>query len=286
MEKTYLSPKNDLVFKLIFGNRENADILRGFLQNILDLPESEYDYIEFTNTHLQPDTPEEKLGILDVKLYTKNKNVIDIEIQVWPVPGLQKRILFYTSRMITEQVKRGDPYDKIQKAISIVITDYHMVKDSDNYYNKYTLYDKKNKSQFTDILEIVTLELQKHPTNSDQSGLWDWLQFIKGKTEEEWKMPAERNPQIKQAVAFVRKLSEDEIVKQQAEAREKAEWDHAWRMESATKMGLEKGMQQGLVQGLEQERNSIAKNALNMGFSIEDISKLTGLNRDEIEKLK
>ncbi|GHU73755.1 hypothetical protein FACS189450_14090 [Spirochaetia bacterium] len=38
MEKMMLSPKNDLVFKLIFGEYKNTDILIDFLQAILDIP--------------------------------------------------------------------------------------------------------------------------------------------------------------------------------------------------------------------------------------------------------
>lgn len=98
MEKKYLSPKNDLVFKLVFADRRNSDILTEFLKTMLDLPDQEYDYIEFTDTHLLPDDIDGKMGILDIKLYTKNKNVLDIEIQVLRVPDLQERILFYLSK--------------------------------------------------------------------------------------------------------------------------------------------------------------------------------------------
>ncbi|MDR3183744.1 MAG: Rpn family recombination-promoting nuclease/putative transposase [Planctomycetaceae bacterium] len=36
-----LSPKSDIVFKLIFGDQRNADVLAAFLQAVLDLPAEE-----------------------------------------------------------------------------------------------------------------------------------------------------------------------------------------------------------------------------------------------------
>ena len=157
MKKTYLSPKNDLVFKLIFANQQNSDLLIDFLLNVLELPKREFDYIEFADTHLLPETLDGKLGILDIKLYTKSRNVIDIEIQVHGVPEMKERILFYLSRMITEQAHIGKGYITIKKTISIVITNYNLIIDSDSYHNQYRLYDRKTKSEFSNVMEVVTL---------------------------------------------------------------------------------------------------------------------------------
>ncbi|GHS90261.1 hypothetical protein AGMMS49957_15870 [Synergistales bacterium] len=40
-----LKPKNDVIFKRIFGTEENKDILTGFLKSVLRLPEDEYDEV-------------------------------------------------------------------------------------------------------------------------------------------------------------------------------------------------------------------------------------------------
>jgi hypothetical protein len=43
--KGLLSVKLDLVFKLIFGDQRNTDILTSFLKSVLDIPEEEYERI-------------------------------------------------------------------------------------------------------------------------------------------------------------------------------------------------------------------------------------------------
>jgi len=74
----YLSPKSNYIFKQIFGDQRNADILGGFLQAVLDLPAEEYDRLTIVDPHLTPGRESEKLSILDVKLHTKSGNTIDI----------------------------------------------------------------------------------------------------------------------------------------------------------------------------------------------------------------
>ena len=49
--------------------------------------------------------------------------------------------------------------------------------------------------------------------------------------------------------------------------------------------GIQEGRQQGLQQGLQQSKLEIARNALSMGLSIEQITQLTGLSKDEIENM-
>ena len=44
-KKSLLPVTSDFVFKLIFGDQRNVDILTGFLKSVLDIPESEYDHI-------------------------------------------------------------------------------------------------------------------------------------------------------------------------------------------------------------------------------------------------
>jgi predicted transposase/invertase (TIGR01784 family) len=50
--------------------------------------------------------------------------------------------------------------------------------------------------------------------------------------------------------------------------------------------GVEDGMQRGLLQGMQQERQQTALNALKMGLSLQDISKITNLSLSELEEIK
>ena len=42
-KKPLLPVKSDFVFRLIFGDQRNVDILAEFLKSVLDIPDEEYD---------------------------------------------------------------------------------------------------------------------------------------------------------------------------------------------------------------------------------------------------
>ena len=53
-------------------------------------------------------------------------------------------------------------------------------------------------------------------------------------------------------------------------------------LEEATESGIEKG----ILQGSQEKALEIAKNLLNAKMDLDSIAKMTGLSREEIEKLK
>jgi predicted transposase/invertase (TIGR01784 family) len=95
------------------------------------------------------------------------------------------------------------------------------------------------------------------------------LKFIDAETEEELTVVAERSPQMKKAVARLMELSANERNRLLYEAREKEQRDNRAR---------ERGARQD-------ERIVIAKNALKKKMSLDDITDITGLSRDEVESL-
>ncbi|MDR1661307.1 MAG: Rpn family recombination-promoting nuclease/putative transposase, partial [Azoarcus sp.] len=47
-----LPPKSDEVFKMLFGDEQNKEILAGFLKALLPLPDDDYEEIEILNPFL------------------------------------------------------------------------------------------------------------------------------------------------------------------------------------------------------------------------------------------
>jgi len=276
----YLSPKSDIIFKLLFGDERSIEILTGFLKAVLDIPESDYENVVIVDPHLLRQHEGDKLGILDVKVKTKSQKVIDIEIQIKPKPNLEKRVVLYLSKMVTEQIGTGRDYAKIQRAISIVITDYTLKHDNDNYHNRYSLCDKTGR-QFTDILEVNTLELSKLPETADGTALWAWLKFLKSESREEFEMVAEKNPTIGKAVARLVELSQDERTRMLYESRQMLEWDIDIGKQTARQEGRLEGMQAGRQDGL----LLVARNMLKRNRPIDEIMEDTGLTAEEIETL-
>ena len=290
MEQKLLSPKSDLIFKKIFGDTKNTDILVGFLQTVLDLPDSDYKQIEIADPHLQPDMPDDKLGILDIKVYTSSGNIVDVEIQLLDMPEMRERIVFYTAKMVTEQIKKGEAYDTIKRAISIVITDFVLIRENQSYHNCYRLCDMQTGSEFTNVLEVNVLELPKLPEQQDNSELWEWLQFLNSESEEELTMLARKNKEINKAVGILRELSADEKTRRVVELEEKARRDERARLNGAKTEGLEEGIEIGRAEGREEgrvaEKMLIAKNLIKNGMSTDTIVEVTGLSAEEIEKLR
>ncbi|MDR1853831.1 MAG: Rpn family recombination-promoting nuclease/putative transposase, partial [Azoarcus sp.] len=75
-----------------------------------------------------------------------------------------------------------------------------------SYHNACTLRDPNTGSQFTDLLEVVTLELTKLPKKPDGTKIWPWLKFIGTDEKEELMMLPEKNPQLKHAVGKLMEL--------------------------------------------------------------------------------
>ncbi len=273
-----LSPIEDLIFKAIFGKKQNLDILENFLKSVIDIPAEEYDYLELSDTNLRVNHKNDKFGILDIKLYTKNGKIIDIEIQTSPIFEMRQRILYYSTKMVWEQLSLGNSYNNIKQAISIVILDFNLINENNEYHNSFVLYDKRTDTVFTNMLEIHTLELKKVPDIYDNSELFYWLKFLKSKSEEELKMISKKNPAIEKAYEELLALSQDKTTRAEYEARLKTKRDEISRLEGMYALGEAKGKAE--------EKIFIAKNLLLINIPISQIAIVTGLSEDDIERLR
>jgi predicted transposase/invertase (TIGR01784 family) len=265
-----LSPRNDIIFKLFFADERNIELLTDFLKSVLDIPADDYDELSITDPHLLREYPDDKLGIIDVKLKTKTGKIINIEIQVAQMPQMRERILFYDAKMITEQIGNGEDYDKIKRVISVIITDYSLIAENLNYHHRFLLYDPINQVTFTNALEIHTLELPKIPGDSDGTPLWNWMKFLDARTEEDLNMLAERSPEVKKAVVRLIELSADEKARALYDAREKERRDNRARERGALHAGMV----------------DVSKTMITNGEPIEKITRYTGLTREEVERLQ
>ena len=272
--KAILPVKSDLIFRIFFADERNEEDLISLLKAVLDLPEDDYNEIEITDPHLLPEYIDDKYAIIDVKLHTKSRKVIHIEIQLKVTSELKKRIVFYESKLITEQLGAGSNYDDIQNVISIIILDKTLIEGSQRYHHRFAFADLDAGVELTDIVAIHTLELDKLPEATDGTQLYDWASFIAASSEEELAVIAERNPQIGKAVVKLRALSADERTRDMYERREKARRDE----ESQMRWARQEGLQEGMI--------NVARNALNMNMSVEDIMKLTSLSRSDVESLQ
>lgn len=275
---------SDFIFKLIFGDQRNADILAGFLKAVLDIPDSEYDHITIVDPHVKKESKDDKYGILDVKVHTKSR-IINVEIQFLPIPEMKQRSVYFISKMITEQMAAGRNHSDIKRSVCIIITNYTFVPENDCYHNQFR-HRTKDGIEFTDLTEFNTLELNKLPPDMDSTELWYWMKFIKAEKEEDLDMLAERSPQMRKAVGVLKELSADERTRMLYEEREIARRDYVSRIDGAKREGRNEGRREGRHEGRNERSVEIARNALRKNMPIDDIIDITGLTREEVEALQ
>ena len=87
----YLDPKNDLIFKKVFG--EHPDILRSFLNSMLPLAEGqEIVELEYLSPEMIPETFLEKFTAVDVRCKDNHGRQFLIEMQMnWTTAFKQRR---------------------------------------------------------------------------------------------------------------------------------------------------------------------------------------------------
>ena len=182
-----LDPKNDYVFKRIFGHTGNEEITKGLLQSIIP---DKIDKIELdSNPITEKDLLDDKVGILDIKAKLNDGNVnCDIEMQVVDQKDIEKRILFYWSKMYIQTLRVGEDYENLKRCIVILITDYDLdkLKEIPEYVTKWKIREEKySKLVLTNDLElyIISLEKAKNSTRNKKEELYNWLKFINNPKE-------------------------------------------------------------------------------------------------------
>lgn len=290
-----LSPKLDVVFQALFGEVGNESITKGFLETIL---ERKIDSIDLSrNPILRREFKDEKLGVLDIIAKLDENEICNIELQIVDKKNIIERILYYWSRLYSRQIKSGEDYKILQKAIVILITDFKIENLEElDYHSRWKIMEDKQgkKIILTQKLEIDIIELPKIiGKEKEQDNLLDWLYFLENPKSERVTEKMKENENLKEAVKKLDNLSEDEKMQRIADLRQKAIMDEKAIYEKGLEIGLEKGIQRGMEKGIEKgimegsqkEKIEIAKKMLELKIDKETIAKATGLTEQEIEKI-
>ena len=121
-----------------------------------------------------------------------------------------------------------------------------------------------------------------------------WLQFIKNPNEEGVKEKMEENVILKQAMEELADLSDDPDFEDLAFRREMAIRDEmsfrAYAEEKGLQEGMEKGMKRGIQEGIKkganQEKIKIAEEMIKHGLPVDNICKITQLDKRKVEELR
>ena len=313
-QKRYM-PTNDVIFKCLLGNAGNERITKSFLESVVgeQIEEISTDF----KLELLKEKPEDKQMIADVVARDNKLQKYIIEMQKEAYKYLPNRFIGYMSKTYVADIKVKAKYTNLKRTVLVVLMEENFpnLQDIEEYHTVWHYREQNHKEKvLTKCTEIHILELNKYKKQKKKGGKIDpWLEFFINPYGEEVKEMARTREELEEAVRQYRILCADEEVQRIADAEDWARYDYnsileektedaiekglAQGMEKGLAQGMEKGLAQGLAQGLEQGLEQgkaetkakiidIAKNMIRQKINISIISSVTGLNIDEIEKLK
>lgn len=268
-------PKLDIVFKKLFTDVQNSDLLIDFLSCVIDVPKNEIYDVVIVDNEILPDAIDKKFSRLDVLLHS-SQGTMNIEIQVNNYGNFKERSLYYWAKTFSNQLNESEDYSKLQKTIAINIIDFNLF-DCEEPHSVFFISEKDRSELLTDKFRIDFLELKKASKSSNPM-LKEWLTFLSVTTEEELDMMNSNtaNPEIiGKAIAVIRKMSADEKMLLDIQRREKAILDERSAINFAENMGIAKGKIEGVDNLINQ-----------FNFSLSDALKAMKITESEYNEFK
>ncbi len=241
-----MRPKVDFCFKELMSD---AEVRRGFIAALLNLGPKEIVDTELLPTHLNRQYKDDKEGILDVRVKLNGSIQIDVEMQVIMFTYWAERSLYYLSKMFTDQLRKGQDYEELQKCIHVGILDFELF-ESEEFYSRFHMWEDSRRELYSEKLEIHILELPKLVRfEYPQTEILSWARFFNGEEKEELKMLAKSDEYVQRAYDKLVDISADEEKRLEYEAREKAIRDYNNIVSSGWVRGCEQGRKDGFRQG-------------------------------------
>ena len=251
------------------------------------------------DSSIYPNSFSKKQITLDLRLKLNTGENINVEMQCLSQKAFLERILFYWAKLYTEDLKRGEGYEKLYPAYSLVFTNFDVLPSRlKDYVNSFSIrLDKKPYEELTDHLKIVIVELSKFKCdklqNLDKKGSWCYVLKESEKIgEKELEILSKKG--LGGAMALLKNVSEDDRLRYEQESRDKflfdLRWDKVYKFEEGMKKGLQKGLQkgrqEGVKEGLQKGLQETVLKMLKLNADLDFISKVTGLTKEEIKNIK
>ncbi|MEM6831144.1 MAG: Rpn family recombination-promoting nuclease/putative transposase, partial [Bacteroidota bacterium] len=122
----------DWAIKRILRDKENFDILEGFLSELLGQT-IQIEQILESESNQETDT--DKHNRVDLLVKNQLGELVIIEVQNSKEYDYFHRMLYGTSKVITEYIRKGDPYSNVKKVISITIAYFDLGQGEDYVYH-------------------------------------------------------------------------------------------------------------------------------------------------------
>jgi predicted transposase/invertase (TIGR01784 family) len=275
MREKYINPFTDFGFKKLFGTEYNKDLLIDFLNQVLGDREQIKD-LTYLNSEKLGKTQSDRKAIFDLYCENEQGDKFIIELQNVPQQYFKDRSIFYATFPIQEQAEKGHQWDYNLKAVyTISILNFSFADTQERYFREIALIDKATGEVFYDKLSFIYLEIPRFKKEEEDlvTHFDKWMYVLKNLHR------LQDIPKKLQEKIFKKLFQQAEIAQLTPEEMRtyeeslKTYWDNYSVLETAKKQGKEEG------------RREIARELKKEGDPIEKISRITGLTKEEIEKL-
>lgn len=273
----------DWAIRRLLRDKVNSGILEGFLTVLLNKEIHILDILE----------NEGNFNRIDVKVRDNVDDMIIIEVRIIQMLHYYERILYGESKVITEHIELGHIYSEVKKVYSISVLYFDIGKGDDYLYHGQNIFTGVHTGDFLQVTskekdalvrrlpsEIFPEYFLIRVNEFDKvavTPLEEWIDYLKSG----YIRPDTKAPGLEEA--------RQKLIYYNMDAAEREAYDRhidaIMIQNDVLSTAKLEGLAEGLVEGETRERFKMAGQALKMGMSVEDIVKLTGLTREEIEKL-
>ena len=127
----------DWAMKKLLRSKANFEILEGFLSELL---RDDIRILEVLESESNKEDRRNKFNRVELKVKNRKDEIIIIEVQYERELDYLQRILFGTSRVITEHLRESKPYADIVKVISVNILYFDLGQGEDYVYHGSTVF--------------------------------------------------------------------------------------------------------------------------------------------------
>ena len=306
----YIDPFTDFGFKKLFGEEPNKDLLLDFLNELLKGQRGTITGLTYKKSERLDDCPDGRKVFYDLYCETAEGEKFIVEMQNIGQEYYKDRVLFYATYPIRDQYGESDMGGKWDYHLHpiYVVSIINFVLDPNktetntppglSFRQDVMLMNKSTYEIFYDKLTLIFLEMPLfNKTIEELETRFDkWLYVLKNlhkldhvpdtlreKTFEKFFKIAEISCLTKEE-----RIQYEDGLKNTLDLNNMIRSSRKWGMEEGRvegeKIGIEKGKAQGEQIGIEKGRAEIARKMKAMGLKVEDISRATGINIEEISR--
>jgi len=272
----YINPFTDFGFKRLFGEEPNKELLLDFLNELLKEEQGQITDLTYLKNERLGLSEADRKAIFDIYCENERGEKFIVEIQKSKQNFFKDRTLYYSSFPINEQGKRNDWNFELKAVYMIAILDFVFDEDKiqpDKFRYDVKLSDIDTKQVFYDKLTFIYLSMPKFNKSIDEleTRFDKWLYVLKNLSRLD-KIPDRFREKI-----FEKLFEVAEIAKFNHEQMQTYEDSLKYYRD------MNNVVDTARAEGKIEERIDIARKMLNLGYTMEQIIEITGIDKSEIE---